>query len=234
MVLIILCEFYTSSCLHHFTDFPSIHAEQALELYENLFVVRPGGSFTGKWPPTEYALRRQAEQIEAARKILNAARTQDREIDADFEKQMALWKEHHNGERPTDEQLAEADLNSKTEWWDYFEAHDAIIEQGFVKADITPSAAGYDSEDDAGDAPLVIHPRSTGPITRLPARVDPVMSTPVPAIPMNPQVPYNAGLGPPPPSSSPIPDPFSPSFPSEMPTAAATSSPRKKDAPEEE
>jgi hypothetical protein len=70
MVLMMLCELCSNSRLLHVTDVRSELAKQALDLNENLFVVRPYGSFTGENPPTECTLRRQADWACKARRRL--------------------------------------------------------------------------------------------------------------------------------------------------------------------
>ncbi|THX04774.1 hypothetical protein D6D17_05466 [Aureobasidium pullulans] len=80
------------------------HAERAVDLYENLFVVRPGSSYTGEFPPTEKAIRAQNILLGLAKESLESARKDTAEIKADYEAQHRAFLTNH-GRKPTDEEL---------------------------------------------------------------------------------------------------------------------------------
>ncbi|THY58151.1 hypothetical protein D6C97_04518 [Aureobasidium pullulans] len=82
------------------------HAERAVDLYENLFVVRPGSSYTGEFPPTEKAIRAQNILLGLAKESLESARKDTAEIKADYEAQHRAFLTNH-GRKPTDEELRE-------------------------------------------------------------------------------------------------------------------------------
>ncbi|THX13825.1 hypothetical protein D6D13_03419 [Aureobasidium pullulans] len=80
------------------------HAERAVDLYENLFVVRPGSSYTGEFPPTEKAIRAQNILLGLAKESLESARKDTAEIKADYEAQHRAFLTNH-GRKPTDEEI---------------------------------------------------------------------------------------------------------------------------------
>ncbi|THV74363.1 hypothetical protein D6D28_02600 [Aureobasidium pullulans] len=87
------------------------HAERAVDLYENLFVVRPGSSYTGEFPPTEKAIRAQNILLGLAKESLESARKDTAEIKADYEAQHRAFLTNH-GRKPTDEELQSSAANS--------------------------------------------------------------------------------------------------------------------------
>ncbi|THW73641.1 hypothetical protein D6D19_05486 [Aureobasidium pullulans] len=87
------------------------HAERAVDLYENLFVVRPGSSYTGEFPPTDKAIRAQNILLGLAKESLESARKDTAEIKADYEAQHRAFLANH-GRKPTDEELQSSAANS--------------------------------------------------------------------------------------------------------------------------
>ena len=85
------------------------HAEQAVYLYENLFVVSPGGFYTGVNPPTPEQIASQQNLLALARKNLEMAKQDYQEIRADFTEQFGKFEAAH-GRQPTRRELVVADL----------------------------------------------------------------------------------------------------------------------------
>ncbi|THY64597.1 hypothetical protein D6C97_02640 [Aureobasidium pullulans] len=80
------------------------HAQQAVELYENLFTVRPGGSYSGKVPPTQAELDAQQTLLNLAKKCLAQASKDHNDLQVDYKFQHhALWQKHWR--KPTREEL---------------------------------------------------------------------------------------------------------------------------------
>lgn len=83
------------------------HAEQAVDLFENLYTVRSGGSWDQYSQPSEASLRTQQRMLNAARASLDRARQDETDLRADFNRKMEDYKAYH-GNYPSDEQLVQA------------------------------------------------------------------------------------------------------------------------------
>jgi len=106
----------------------SYHAEQAVDLYTNLFEVRPGSSFSGQYQPSGAALARQAQLVTQARNILQKNKTAERRIEEDFQRQMDRYRAQNNDQPPTDTELVDADFQPKRETFnEYFAQVDTLL-----------------------------------------------------------------------------------------------------------
>ncbi|THZ00145.1 hypothetical protein D6C93_03762 [Aureobasidium pullulans] len=83
------------------------HAQQAVELYENLFTVRPVCSYSGKIPPTQAELDAQKTLLNLAKKCLAQASKDHNDLQVDYKFQHhALLQKHWR--KPTREELVVA------------------------------------------------------------------------------------------------------------------------------
>ena len=80
-----------------------------MHLYESLYVIRPGGSYDGSWNPSAKDRASQAELLQQAKDLLERARNDEADIDADYNRQMKKYIDL-NGSKPTNKQLVEADM----------------------------------------------------------------------------------------------------------------------------
>lgn len=124
------------------------HSERALYLYQNLYVVRPGGTFDGSKEPDQQCLEDQKYFIAQSQDMLDKAKKTQARIDAKFERDMKRYRDYY-GQNPTAEQLIEADMARTSEATDaYFASVDEILEKQY---DMPLVALEPDSENDEDD-----------------------------------------------------------------------------------
>lgn len=105
------CVYGPAHCLQTALTLHSWHAERAVDLYNHLYELRPGSSFSGRYVPGTKALSRQRVYVDHTEKLLKRLKENDAEIEANYKSQMDAYVAHY-GHRPTDEQLVDADMAS--------------------------------------------------------------------------------------------------------------------------
>lgn len=119
------------------------HAQQAVDLYTNLYVVRPGGSYQGGTiSPAAEASR--VALLEQAQRVLNRATTDQSNLQKDYDAQMAAFRAANGGRNPTTEEIVRADIAAMPEAW-----HNAIEDMAENMAIILgPVPDAVEDEDD--------------------------------------------------------------------------------------
>lgn len=123
-------------------------------MYENLYVVRPGSSYTRAKPPTAAELTAQEGLLAQARKNLEEAQKDYAEIRRDYEKQFEAFRRDH-GREPTDSELSIALMNRDRGPVDeYLAEHDALYEQYLRGPDDANDGSEDDSDEELGIVPV--------------------------------------------------------------------------------
>lgn len=87
------------------------HAQQAVELIKNLYVVRPCGSYQGEAVSRE-ELDSQAEWLKDAREALEVAELDQAEVLADYEAQLHAFRKSYNRD-PTQSETVRAHMERR-------------------------------------------------------------------------------------------------------------------------
>lgn len=123
------------------------HAEQAVETLENLYVVRPGSSYSGKQPPNEEQLQVQARLLSAAKDLLAVAQEDYAKNRTDFEHQFQEFREYY-GREPTKEELVKADWDAHCQEAQTYLDDCTEFQQEFLQGSKQQPLEQFDDEDE--------------------------------------------------------------------------------------
>jgi len=114
-----LCHFMLAHGEEHFL----YHAREAVDLFENMFVVRPGSSWQeGMAAPSEKVQRRNNEYLELARAALRRAEIDTEIIEKDYQEQKRKFFAYH-GRYATNTERVEAFIRANKDALDEMEEH---------------------------------------------------------------------------------------------------------------
>lgn len=129
------------------------HAEQAVDLYENMFVVRRGSSYDGSQEPTPAQRQFVEKCLEQARKGLTQARIDHEEVEADYAEQVQRFRNAYGRDATNEELVAAHHSPARAERDAHFDAVDAALDQFHQEAAAAEQRAAegvveVDDEDD--------------------------------------------------------------------------------------